>query len=171
MINIHPTEALKLMNYYDFNLFNNANRLLNVEFLETLKDSLSMQLNLELQANQRLIHEMMTSKIEKTDNSRQNSIYRTTHSEEKDSNHEPVMIKKEPTSEREIVSMQSKMKNDTKNIPKNYGKAILSYVQKSTHRVKRLLAKHGVSFGEFMAQVRRNKAKINSIADLRAIWG
>lgn len=67
--------------------------------------------------------------------------------------------------------MQSKMKNDTKNIPKNYGKAILTHIQKNTYTVKKILAHEGVSFAEFMSQVRKNKTRINSIADLRKMWG
>lgn len=67
--------------------------------------------------------------------------------------------------------MQSKMKNDTKNIPKNYGKAILTHIQKTSYRTKKVVAHFGLSYPEFMSQVRKNKTRINSIADLRKMWG
>lgn len=81
------------------------------------------------------------------------------------------MTRKDVSPDREIVSIQSKMKNDTKNIPKNYGKAILTHIQKSTHRTKKIVSHFGISYPEFMSQVRKNKSRINSIADLRKLWG
>ena len=62
------------------------------------------------------------------------------------------------------------VKNDTKNIPKNYGKAILSFIQKNSFQAKKLCQLYQVSFAEFMTQVRKQKTKINSIADLRGLW-
>lgn len=60
------------------------------------------------------------------------------------------------------VSHNSSLRNDTKNIPKNYGKAILSFIQKSP-KTKKLANSLGVSHSDLMTQVRRVKKRINSI--------
>lgn len=64
----------------------------------------------------------------------------------------------------------SLMKNDTKNIPKNYGKAILTFILKSpsTARVTAML---GLNLPEFLMEIRKMKNKINSIEGLRKMWG
>ena len=54
------------------------------------------------------------------------------------------------------------MKNDTKNIPKNYGKAILTYILKSASAVK-LTILMGINLPEFLALIKSMKNKINSI--------
>lgn len=59
------------------------------------------------------------------------------------------------------------MRNDTKNIPKNYGKAMLAYIQKNTRQAKQLLSEHDVDFMEFLMKVKSFKTKINTIHDLR----
>lgn len=73
---------------------------------------------------------------------------------------------------RNKISHNSSMRNDTKNIPKNYGKAILTFIQKSS-KTKSFINQSGlgVTFSEFMMQVRRIKKKVNSIESLRKMWG
>ena len=44
------------------------------------------------------------------------------------------------------ISHNSSLRNDTKNIPKNYGKAMLAYIQKNTRQTKELLEVHDVNF-------------------------
>lgn len=68
------------------------------------------------------------------------------------------------------ISHNSSLRNDTKNIPKNYGKAILTFIQKSA-KSRKLTAQMGLNFSDFMMQVRRIKKKVNSIEGLRKMWG
>jgi hypothetical protein len=65
------------------------------------------------------------------------------------------------------ISHNSSLRNDTKNIPKNYGKAMLSYIQKNIRQSKQLLSELNVDFLEFMMTVKNFKNKINTIHDLR----
>lgn len=68
------------------------------------------------------------------------------------------------------ISHNSAMRNDTKNIPKNYGKSILTFIRKSP-KTRRLLSQRGIPFPEFMMHVRKIKKKVNSIESLRNMWG
>ena len=64
----------------------------------------------------------------------------------------------------------SQMKNDTKNIPKNYGKAILSFIQKYP-KTKQIVESFGVKYPDFLMHIRRLKKKVNSIDGLKKMWG
>lgn len=61
-------------------------------------------------------------------------------------------------------------KNETKNIPKNYGKAILGYIQKNRQRAKLLLQYLGLNADNFFEFMQQHSRAINSIADLRWLW-
>ena len=61
-------------------------------------------------------------------------------------------------------------KNETKNIPKNYGKAILGYIQKSRHRAIHLLQQLKLDCDRFFEFMQQHSRSINSIADLRWLW-
>lgn len=65
---------------------------------------------------------------------------------------------------------EAQTKNDTKNIPKNYGKAILSYILRSP-KTRKLVSNMGVNLSDFLIQIRKMKNKINSIDGLRKMWG
>ena len=47
----------------------------------------------------------------------------------------------------------------------------MNYIHKNHFRVKKVLEKKGITYGEFMTQFRKSKKKINSMADLRKLWG
>ena len=145
--------------------------MMSPEFLTLIKNNLANQLTCQLDLNSMLMQQARPCGNELAPGSE--GLVKISLSEEEGLRKpaDVVAPKKEPRFEREIVSMQSKMKNDTKNIPKNYGKAILSFIQKNTHQTKKLLQREGVSFAEFMSQVRKNKQKANSIADMRSMWG
>jgi len=66
-----------------------------------------------------------------------------------------------------LISHNSSLRNDTKNIPKNYGKAMLAYIQKNNRQAKQLLSELDVDYIEFMMTVKNFKTKINTIHDLR----
>jgi|JI61114C2RNA_FD_contig_31_7667190_length_581_multi_3_in_0_out_0_2 hypothetical protein len=61
-------------------------------------------------------------------------------------------------------------KNETKNIPKNYGKAILGHIQKSRLRAIRLLQHLQIDSERFFEFMQQHSRSINSIADLRWLW-
>lgn len=62
------------------------------------------------------------------------------------------------------------MQNDTKNIPKNFGKGIINFILKNDRVVRQILSRDRLVYGEFMKQVRARKQTINTIAELRRLW-
>ena len=68
-------------------------------------------------------------------------------------------------------SASKKIKNETKNIPKNYGKAIISFIERNEKLVRRVLHIADTNdYNSFMNTIRQKKRKVNSIADLRSLW-
>jgi len=67
-------------------------------------------------------------------------------------------------------SRLASLKNDTKNIPKNYGKAILSFISKSSMTSKVVL-RYSLNLSDFLIQIRKMMHRINSIDGLRKMWG
>jgi hypothetical protein len=65
--------------------------------------------------------------------------------------------------------------NETKNIPKNYGKAILSFIQRNTAAYKDILVpilkSGGLSVNDLLLFIKRHKRQVNSISYLKLIWG
>lgn len=59
------------------------------------------------------------------------------------------------------------MKNETKNIPKNYGKAIIIFIQKNRNLLQDILNEHNVSYDVLLEKLRKLKKKINTISDLK----
>lgn len=66
--------------------------------------------------------------------------------------------------------MERRLKNETKNIPKNFGKGIISFIERNDQKVKALLAKNGVNYHDFLLKMKVEKKIINTIADLRRLW-
>ena len=60
--------------------------------------------------------------------------------------------------------------NDTKNIPKNFGSAICTYIKKNSPRVKKILQLRKLSYPRFMEITKKMKEDISSIHDLREVW-
>jgi hypothetical protein len=65
---------------------------------------------------------------------------------------------------------EKKLKNETKNIPKNYGKAIITFIEKYRDVVASVCAFTGVPFEDFIGEMSEMKKTINTIADLRRLW-
>jgi hypothetical protein len=42
------------------------------------------------------------------------------------------------------------MKNETKNIPKNFGKGIISFIEKSESKLRKVLKQQGLNFADFL---------------------
>ena len=63
-----------------------------------------------------------------------------------------------------------KGKNETKNIPKNFGKAIIIFVEKNKKKLKPLMEQSGVTYRQVYDELQEKKKSINTIADLREIW-
>ncbi len=62
-------------------------------------------------------------------------------------------------------------KNETKNIPKNFGKAILAFIQKHKKIVKTIMDKYKSGTAkELIDYLELRKKEITTIADLRSLW-
>lgn len=66
--------------------------------------------------------------------------------------------------------MREKAKNETKNIPKNFGKGIISFIEKNEKKVRSLLRQEKATYSCFIAMMREEKKSINTICDLRKLW-
>lgn len=64
-----------------------------------------------------------------------------------------------------------KLRNETKNIPKNFGKAIVSFIEKQEKLTMSILQRFpNLDYAQFILEMRQRRRRINSIADLRALW-
>jgi hypothetical protein len=84
--------------------------------------------------------------------------------------HDPAPLPEDPNESLLRRREERKLKNETKNIPKNFGKGIISFISKNERKVKALLVAERIPFGDFMARMREEKRIINTIADLRRLW-
>jgi hypothetical protein len=71
---------------------------------------------------------------------------------------------------RQKLLIEKRLKNETKNIPKNYGKAIISFIEKYQDKVKYITRKNNVDYEDFVEELKEKKKVINTIADLRSMW-
>ena len=60
--------------------------------------------------------------------------------------------------------------NDTKNIPKNFGKAVIAFISKNTKITQRCLERHSVDTSEFIKALKLRKKNLHSIKELRSLW-
>ena len=74
--------------------------------------------------------------------------------------------KEKGVSSREESEAQNsrRIQNDTKNIPKNYGKGIITFMQKNEKLVRHLASVHGVAFADLSRIMRDKKRNLNTIA-------
>ena len=72
--------------------------------------------------------------------------------------------------ERHRKRAERRLKNETKNIPKNFGKGIISFIEKHPTLVRGVVEHNGLNFTRFMERIRGVKKVINTIADLRRLW-
>lgn len=67
--------------------------------------------------------------------------------------------------------MNYSKRNETKNISKNFGKAILSFAKSNTNFVKKLFIKYGVDKQTLITYIKKARKNLNSLQDLREMWG
>jgi hypothetical protein len=60
--------------------------------------------------------------------------------------------------------------SETKNVPKNFGKAILKFLRKNDKSVQKVLRKMEIDERDFLKVIEESRDKINTIADLRSLW-
>lgn len=60
--------------------------------------------------------------------------------------------------------------SESKNIPKNYGKAIITFIRKNEEFTRRVLGHLGLDYAGFMRNLRSLRANLNTISQLRAMW-
>jgi hypothetical protein len=65
---------------------------------------------------------------------------------------------------------ECRVKNETKNIPKNFGKGIISFIERNEKKVRALLRQERVTYSCFIEMMREEKRSINTILDLRRLW-
>jgi hypothetical protein len=65
------------------------------------------------------------------------------------------------------ISHNCKERNDTKNIPKNFGKAILSFIQRNISQTTEFLQRQNFTLTEFMMAVKKYKKEVNSLSVLK----
>lgn len=61
-------------------------------------------------------------------------------------------------------------KNETKNIPKNFGKAIIIFVEKNKKMLRPIFERENIEFRQVFEELQKMKKNINTIADLRYFW-
>lgn len=63
-----------------------------------------------------------------------------------------------------------KSRNETKNIPKNFGKGIISFIERNRQKLEPLVEGYGLDYEQLVADLRVQKRSINTIAELRGLW-
>lgn len=66
------------------------------------------------------------------------------------------------------VTSKNRQRNETKNIPKNYGKAMITFILERSDWIKMRLGSH--IHDELLGELRQRKSKINSIIHLKDLW-
>ncbi len=66
--------------------------------------------------------------------------------------------------------MEQKLRSETKNIPKNYGKAIIGFILKHQTKVRNIAGYDFINFEELKRELKEMKKSIKTIADLRSLW-
>jgi hypothetical protein len=62
-------------------------------------------------------------------------------------------------------------KNETKNIPKNFGKAIAAFIERNEPLTRKVLQNYpGMDYAQFILDVRQRRRTFNCMTDLRAMW-
>ena len=59
---------------------------------------------------------------------------------------------------------------ETKNIPKNFGKAILRFIKKNESLTFEVINEYNYNYKKFHLMINLYKNKINTIAELRSLW-
>ena len=65
---------------------------------------------------------------------------------------------------------EKKKQTETKNMIKNFGKAIFNFIRKNKDRRQQILDSLNIDHEEFMKAHESHKGSIHSISELRALW-
>jgi hypothetical protein len=65
------------------------------------------------------------------------------------------------------LTEQRHPKNETKNIPKNYGKAIITFIEKNKTKVTKMLEGRNIGYADIINEFKYRKRSINTIEHLR----
>lgn len=80
----------------------------------------------------------------------------------------PIQEKKRPSNRNRRIKKKT---NDTKNIPKNFGKAIMCFILKKMTLLRRLFKLYpDLSMVKYLVEMKELKNKVGSISDLRNLW-
>ena len=73
-------------------------------------------------------------------------------------------IKQETRSnENQFLDRKNTTTNDTKNIPKNFGKAVIAFIAKNPKVTLRCLSRYGVDSVDFLSALKSRKKNLHSI--------
>ena len=78
-------------------------------------------------------------------------------------------IKEEMEIEKSTTEKKTSL-NDTKNIPKNFGKAVIAFINKHPKLVTKCLERHGIELSKFLVELKSRKKNLHSIKELRSLW-
>jgi hypothetical protein len=74
-----------------------------------------------------------------------------------------VKVEEEPHWAVPTLSSPPPLVNDTKNIPKNFGKAIITFIQKHPSIASRCLQNHKVELNDLLRSLKLKKKTLHSI--------
>jgi hypothetical protein len=66
--------------------------------------------------------------------------------------------------------MNSSHVSESKNIPKNYGKAVLNFIHRSNRYVREVLQHLDMDYDGFMESLLLLRGNVNTIVQLRSLW-
>lgn len=62
------------------------------------------------------------------------------------------------------MKKENKLVNDTKNIPKNFGKGIISFIERNEKKIRNILGRIGINYGDFWKKVKIRKQTLTTIS-------
>lgn len=79
-------------------------------------------------------------------------------------------MKKEELEGKQYQKMEINCKNQTKNIPKNFGKAIITFILKSKKQLESFLQSENIKYSELIYFLKPRRKRLHSINELKKIW-
>lgn len=165
------------MNPFSWNQFQQPQDHLNLNLYSLLhktKQDIEVELIQEIQLNAHLRQLLLNQKL--LSNTTPVTFPQSSSQESKNKQNE--MEEKSPQEQKpqKLITQEKKVpesgiiKNSTKNIPKNFGKAIITFVELHPNLIGNALKEDRVPYIDFVTALKEKKRGINSISDLRSLW-
>ena len=75
----------------------------------------------------------------------------------------PEVKQETKSNENQFLDKKNTTTNDTKNIPKNFGKAVIAFIAKNPKVTLRCLSRYGVDSVDFLSALKSRKKNLHSI--------